>query len=351
MHLWSYPELLDMIPEYPWLKKHTSEFLQQNLFLQLFWQRYFLPKEAKSFGCDLMFDSDSGSISAFKPYVTLSQDLLTFEDNSLSFYKFGMNKLRLIALYFVQLASFRNADGVIFLTEYSRKKIIKHSGQLSNTKIIAHGIDSNFDIPTNLKSKLKSTKIRCNYVSPFHEYKNHKQVIEAIEILSKKGYDIVLDLVGDNNTNYGKSIKKWFNKSAINPDLINFVGNIEHKKLASYLSNTDICIFASSVETISITLMEYMKMGLPIACSDEGPMPEVLQNGGVYFNPKNPNSIAQSLETIIENNPLRLKISKRAKELSAQFSWSRCSYETFSYIESVLAQIGKNIDEYSIKKY
>ena len=32
------------------------------------------------------------------------------------------------------------------------------------------------------------------------------------------------------------------------------------------------------------TLVEAMASGLPIACSDRGPMPEVLGDGGVLFD-------------------------------------------------------------------
>ena len=61
-------------------------------------------------------------------------------------------------------------------------------------------------------------------------------------------------------------------------------------------------------------------------------MPETLQDGGIYFNPEDENSIAAAVGKIIKNNQLRLKIVKRAKELSEQYSWKRCSEETFEFI-------------------
>ena len=47
-------------------------------------------------------------------------------------------------------------------------------------------------------------------------------------------------------------------------------------------------IFASSCESSSCVLIENMASGLPIACSNRGPMPEVLKDGGVYFDPEKP---------------------------------------------------------------
>ena len=56
--------------------------------------------------------------------------------------------------------------------------------------------------------------------------------------------------------------------------------------MPEYLSKSNIFIFASSCENMPITLIEGMASGLPIACSDRGPMPEVLQDGGCILTQK-----------------------------------------------------------------
>jgi glycosyltransferase involved in cell wall biosynthesis len=81
-----------------------------------------------------------------------------------------------------------------------------------------------------------------------------------------------------------------------------------------------------------VTLLEAMAVGLPIACSNRGPMPEVLENGGVYFDPEDADSIADAIEQIIQNPALRSTISQRAKTLAEQYTWARCADETFAFI-------------------
>ena len=39
-------------------------------------------------------------------------------------------------------------------------------------------------------------------------------------------------------------------------------------------------------------------MGLPIACSNKGPMPEILRNAGAYFDPNSSISIRKAIEKI-----------------------------------------------------
>ena len=53
------------------------------------------------------------------------------------------------------------------------------------------------------------------------------------------------------------------------------------------LKRAHLFVFASSCENMPNTLVEAMASGLPIACSDRGPMPEILRDGGTYFDPEN----------------------------------------------------------------
>jgi glycosyltransferase involved in cell wall biosynthesis len=71
---------------------------------------------------------------------------------------------------------------------------------------------------------------------------------------------------------------------------------------------------------------------MPIVCSNRGPMPEVLQAAGIYFNPEDPADIAQAIKKLIINFDLRFQLSENAKSLADKYSWARCSNETFSFL-------------------
>ena len=117
---------------------------------------------------------------------------------------------------------------------------------------------------------------------------------------------------------------------------VDFLPQVE---LPTHLARADLFIFASSCENMPNTLVEAMAVGLPIACSNRGPMPEVLADGGVYFDPYNAISIANAVKQIIESPLLRLKIAQRAKNLSTQYSWTRCSQETWEFVTEVYRRI------------
>ena len=101
----------------------------------------------------------------------------------------------------------------------------------------------------------------------------------------------------------------------------NFVGEISHKKVLNYIYNSDIYIFASSSETFGISLVEGMVLGLPIVCSNKSSLPEILKDGGIYFNPNNDYQLAYQIEKFIKDKNFRKIKSKRAFNLSSRHNW------------------------------
>ena len=85
-----------------------------------------------------------------------------------------------------------------------------------------------------------------------------------------------------------------------------------------------------------VTLIEGMASGLPIACSDRGPMPEVLGEGGVYFDPEQPSSIAAAVDSLIKDRTLRIEGVKISKKISAEYLWKTTSSMTFAFLVKII---------------
>ena len=115
---------------------------------------------------------------------------------------------------------------------------------------------------------------------------------------------------------------------------VNFLSTIDLATKAKRMGVSKF-IFASSCENMPNTLIEAMTVGLPIACSDRGPMPEVLKDAGVYFNPDSPISIAKAIELYLNDEFLIINNATKANQLSVNYSWARCSNETFCFLREV----------------
>ena len=261
--------------------------------------------------------------------------MLSYEPGEIERYGLSKARLRLIALRYAQNVSLRrDADGAIFLTRYAGNVIQQSCGELRHVACVPHGVGTSFQsIDHSLPWPDRGERpIRCLYISGTLPYKHQWHVVEAIAQLRKRGLAVQLDLVGGGEGKAQMRLERQIARSDPKGEFVAQYEFVPQHTLPDFFSRADVFIFASSCESMPNTLMKAMAVGLPIACSDRGPMPEVLQDGGVYFNPESPDSVAAAILELIINSDKRLQLATRAKYLSSQYSWQRCAHETFSCI-------------------
>ena len=332
IHLWSYDELLKEIPNYPWLVKHIP-MKNPSILKELFWQYFIFPKALKKLKIDILLNSSAATICYFRPNVTMSRNMLSFEKGMIKKSGFSIGRIRLILLKYVQKISLKNANGAIFLTNYASKSIQSFTGKLENVKIINHGI-SNIFFAKEFKN-ITRKKLKCVYVSTIDFYKHQSNVVKALSKFESGTIELIL-AGGLGSGSPALMSKKKLDETIKNlghkSDFVKILGHVPHNKLPELYSNSDIVIFASSCENMPNTLVEGMASGLPIACSNRGPMPEILQDGGTYFDPENIDSIYRAIKTLVKSNKKRLSFSKKSYLLSKNFSWEKCSINTFNFL-------------------
>lgn len=334
VHLWASASIMDSIPNYSWLVIHNPNELRKSLSRQLYWQATNLLHEVTKARCDILFTTDASTLCRFRPMVILSQDMLSYEPGIMRLFGYSKARLRLLTILLIQNRAFRFADGVIFLTKYASTVIQQSCGFLTRVAFIPHGVGKDFKRKryTNDWSDNKECPITCIYVSNAALYKHQWVVVDAINKMRKYGHNINLTLVGGGSGKAQNLLEKQLN--ILDPERL-FVQQMDfvpQKELPNILARADIFIFASGCENMPVTLVEAMAVGLPIACSNRGPMPEVLADAGVYFDPEDADSIADAVEQIIKDPKLRERISKRAMTISDQYSWQRCGNETWKFI-------------------
>ena len=329
VHIWSYDKLLNEIPDYVWLNKHYTKPLNKSIVSQLLWQFKTLSKILKNLKCDILYTADASTLCRFKNQIVFSQDLLSYEPGIEKSYGISFSRVRLILIRILQNRAFKNALGVVFLTKYTSSLIQKSCGDLQNFKIIPHGFNEIFSNVKRVKNL--SNPIVCTYISNTDIYKNQLNVVKSIEFLRKK-YNIILNLVGGGEGSSLKALNKQIEESDPKRVFVSQYGFLTHEQNIKILNKTDIFVFASGCETFGITLLEGMAAGMTIACSNKSSLPELIEDGGLFFDPTNPKSISIAIEKLINDDNLRLDLSLKARKISNKYSWKRCSEETFHFI-------------------
>ena len=91
IHLLCNRSIANQINDYPWLKVIIPSVSNRSTFNQLYWERFCLPKILNNLNIDILFNVDAGSICTFRPSVTLSQDMLSYESGEIK--RYGISKI------------------------------------------------------------------------------------------------------------------------------------------------------------------------------------------------------------------------------------------------------------------
>lgn len=335
IHVWGSRKLLGILPDRAWLIKHNPPAYEKSIPALLWWQATRLAGEIRKAGCQILFAVDGITLCRFRPMVTLNHSLLPFEDRIMPLYGQSKERWRLRVLAAIQKRVFRFADSVIFLTQYSQALVQRHTGRLSDTTVIPHGVNDEFkrESPQVGRPLVPGEPIRCLYVSPLFEYKYNWKLVGPIAGLRARGLDITLELVGGVGRARAKALLD--HELAIHDPERKFVKTqafLPHDEIVRRVAQTDIFLFASGCETFGIALLEAMAAGVPIACSDRSSLPETLQDGGEYFDPEDPASIAAAIDQLVQDPALRQQRACRAWELARSYSWATCATQTWRFV-------------------
>ncbi len=336
--VWAGKQTLAYLPERAWLETAHHPQLDAALPARLYWQHVRL-SEIAARSCDLLFVPGGNFRGRLRPFVTMCRTLLPFEDVERRRFGISIQRLRLEMLLRGQTATFRDANGIIFLTDYARAAVRVKVGELRPpTVTIPHGVEDRFRIPPRPQKPIASytaaESFRLLYVSTVDVYKHQWHVAEAVATLRAR-YPVTLDLVG---SAYPPALERLRTTMArLDPEgaWLRYRGTVPYERLHEEYAQADAFVFASSCENLPNILLEAMAAGLPIASSERGPMREVLGDAGLYFDPESSEGIAAALERLLCDDEFRTRCSAAAHRRAQDFSWGRCARETFAFLASV----------------
>lgn len=345
--VWACAATAAQLPDAPWLTKLSPAWTEADLLKRTLGQQFMLGREMARRGCDVLF-SPGGTLPfhAEVPVVTMSQNMLPFEpEEAMRFGRWSWMRLKMWLLRQVQRRSFQKADGMIFLTQYARDGVSQWLGDATGLRaLIPHGIEPRF--AAHPKPQLAAQDYSLErpftflYVSILMPYKHQIEVAKAASALRQSGCPVRVRFVGTDWGRYGQQFRETLRQLDPQEEFLAWTGAVPFSSLHAEYQTADAFLFASSCENLPNILIEAMTAGLPIACSNRGPMPEVLGDAGVYFNPEEPDAIAGALRVLFEKTQLREQLAEIAKNKSQDYSWRLCARETFDFIADVAVQRG-----------
>lgn len=158
-------------------------------------------------------------------------------------------------------------------------------------------------------------------------------VISALPSLPKNVSFIVIG-----RGEQGARLQKQANDLGV-ADRVKFLGFLPYEEIPKYLSVCDIFIRASRSEGFGNSFIEAMAAGLPVIATPVGGIPDFIDDKetGIFCSPDHPQSIVRSVNTIIEDSALRLKIIEKARtRVIERYGWDHIASEMREVFKKLL---------------
>ena len=198
---------------------------------------------------------------------------------------------------------------VFTISENTKKDILKYTDcPEEKISVILRSVESFFNrLPIDKK------KICKKYNIPFDKkkiliagnifYKNINTSLQVLRELKKKRDDIIFIQIGSSNEITGEKI---FDSNLIK------VPFLKRDDLPSIYKICDVLFYPSIYEGFGMPILEAMSCGLPIVCSNNSSIPEVVGNAALLRSFDDIKNFANDLNEILNNNDLHAKLVNKS---------------------------------------
>lgn len=345
--IWGSQETLDCLPDHLLVSKVHCPNLEGSLLTRTLWQIFKLPALARKANCNMLFVPGGVFMCSFRPIVTVSLNLLPFSPKEIAKYGLSRQTVKFWLLRWLQGRSFKNSSGLIFLADYPRSVVnAKVSPLPLSQAVIPLGVSKAFERDAReqhaISAYSESNPYKIVYVSSLHPYKNHKILISAVaKVRESTRWPIRLDLVGPGSQEQLAELKLFAQSFKDVKTWLHWSGNLPYEQLSNLYAHADLGVFSSSCENMPNILTEMMASGLPIVSSSTRPMPDILKDGGIYYDPMSESETAAAITKAISDPKLRNAMAQIGKELSSQYTWSDASLKTIQFLEQLAYRVSR----------
>ena len=194
--------------------------------------------------------------------------------------------------------------------------------------VIHHGIEMP-RIPAGLEARIVEEPYIL-YVGMRHLFKNFKNFVKGFGAIADKFPDV--KVVCTRNP-FNKEEQELFARLGITDRMQ--VVTADEVTLNRLYRDALFFVFPSLYEGFGMPILEAMANGCPTAIADASCFPEIGGDASLYFNPKDTNSIADTLKTMIQDESLRRELTRKGLQRASKFSWQRCAEQHMELYKSL----------------
>lgn len=261
------------------------------------------------------------------PFLTAGQVVTLHDASVFAFPNAYSRSFRL--KYQVLMRRFgKTARKIITVSQFSKIELARWCGiDPEKIEVIPHGHEHLNRVtadPSIFKRASIGEKPYLLMVGSSSPHKNAAGVFNALDLLKRTDFEVVMA---------GGAFPRVFNGQQVAlPVNVCQVGYVSNQELRALYENARGFIFPSFYEGFGIPVLEAMAFGCPVISSNAASLPEVGGEAVLYFDPANPQEIAEKIACLVDQPDLQTELREMGSRQLEKFSWQQTARQTVNLI-------------------
>ena len=170
-------------------------------------------------------------------------------------------------------------------------------------------------------------------VSAKRHHKNLLRLLEALAAIATAGRPVLV--IPGYPTPHELELRERARALGIEDD-VRFLDWVSAAELEGLYALADVFVFPSLYEGFGLPVLEAMRRGVPVACSDRSSLPEVAGTAALLFDPEDPRAITAVMQRILGDPSEAQRLRAAGRKQAARFTWEATARATAASYERAL---------------
>jgi glycosyltransferase involved in cell wall biosynthesis len=206
-------------------------------------------------------------------------------------------------------------------------------------KVLYPGVDARFrpDVAEDARTRVRGFTRGKPYllsVGTLQPRKNYARLIEAFARLithpALRFADLQLILAGGQGW-MSDEIYQAVDRLGLRERVL-FTNFVSDDDLPALYAMATLLVYPSLYEGFGLPIAEAMACGAPVVSSNGSSLPEVAGDAALYFDPRDVDAMADTLQRALSDDALRADLRAKGFAQVKQFSWERAARELMGYL-------------------
>jgi glycosyltransferase involved in cell wall biosynthesis len=178
------------------------------------------------------------------------------------------------------------------------------------------------------------------YVGGFGPHKNLARLLDVFaRLVARPEYvDLSLVMVGEYKSEVFHSVyrelRQQIDSLGIEQRVV-FTGYLSDEDLVVLLNHVEVLVLPSLMEGYGLPAIEAAACGCPVIATRSSPLPGLLGEGGLYFDPLDSDQLEDALVQVLSSGTLREKMRQAGLKAAEQLTWERAALTLKELIGSI----------------